>query len=228
MNIQGILKTTLLDYPGKVACTIFCGGCNFRCPYCHNSSLISFDNAPNYTEEEILAFLKKRQGVLDGVCISGGECLLQEDIIGFVRRIKELGYLIKIDTNGYAWGKLKLLIEEDLIDYVAMDIKNCKKKYESTSGRMGSIEAIERCIELLKSSTIPYEFRTTVVKEFHTKEDIEEIGRWLQGANAYYIQNFKDSEGVPRHDLTGFTKEELEEFAEIARRYIDYVEIRGV
>ncbi|MBE6113665.1 MAG: anaerobic ribonucleoside-triphosphate reductase activating protein [Erysipelotrichaceae bacterium] len=228
MNIQGLLKTTLLDYPGKVACTLFCAGCNFHCPYCHNSSLISFDSVSNYTEEEVLAYLKKRQGILDGVCISGGECLLQEGLVEFIRKVKELGYLVKIDTNGYAWAKLKQLIDEGLVDYVAMDIKNCKDKYGITSGRIGSIEAIERCVELLMHSTIPYEFRTTVVKGYHTVEDMEEIGRWLQGADAYFIQNFKESEGVLTPRLEGFEKDELERFAEIVRRYIKRVEIRGL
>ena len=227
MNIQGILKTTLLDYPGKVACTIFCGGCNFRCPYCHNSSLIPI-TAAKYTEEEILVFLEKRKGVLDGVCISGGECLLQEDLVEFIRKIKSMGYLVKIDTNGYCWTKLKYLIDEHLIDYVAMDLKNSLSKYTITTGRQGNLEPIQRAVELLLENKIPYEFRTTVVKNYHTTEDFEEIGKWIQGASAYYIQNYRENEEVLVKGLEGFSKEELEEFANIMRKYVAHVEIRGI
>ena len=182
MNIQGLQKLTLLDYPGRVACTVFLAGCNFRCPFCHNASLVThIDPANDIPREEVLAFLKKRQGILDGVCITGGEPLLSPDLETFMDKVKEMGYLIKLDTNGSNVNRLKYLADRKLIDYVAMDIKNIPEKYGMTIGIEDyNPENVIRSAEYLLSGAVPYEFRTTVVREFHKRDDFEGIGRWLK------------------------------------------------
>ena len=181
MLILGLNKTTLLDYPGRVAATVFTGGCNFRCPFCHNGGLVLEPSAGDvFSEEEILAFLMKRKKILKGVCITGGEPTMQADLPEFIRKLKEIGYQVKLDTNGYAPQVLERLLDEKLLDYVAMDIKNCREKYVMTVGMSGKedsfqINRIEQSVELLKHSGIDYEFRTTVVKELHDKQDIFKI-----------------------------------------------------
>ena len=177
MKIQGLQKLTLLDYPGQVACTIFTAGCNFRCPFCHNAPLVThIDDSCDITTEEIFAFLKKRQGILDGVCVSGGEPLVQPDIAEFIREIKALGYHVKLDTNGSFPEKLKELVDEGLLDYVAMDIKNSARKYGETIGIDGYDPArILESVDYLMTNVVPFEFRTTVVREFHKKTDFEDI-----------------------------------------------------
>lgn len=199
MLIRGLNKTTLLDYPGCVAATVFVGGCNFRCPFCQNSGLVLNPlEGEIISEEEILSFLKKRKNVLKGVCITGGEPTLQEDLPDFIRQIRNLGYRIKLDTNGYRPEILKSLLEEGLLDYVAMDIKNCPDKYALTAG-MNYADAgldlakINESIELLLGGTVEYEFRTTVVKELHTLDDIRKIGEWIRGCRAYFLQKFQDN-----------------------------------
>ena len=195
MIIQGFSKTSLLDYPGHVAATIFTGGCNFRCPFCHNSDLILNPMPSNYiSEEEILAFLNKRKNILSGICITGGEPTLQPDLAVFIRKVKELGYAVKLDTNGYKPEVLEALLQEELLDYVAMDIKNCKKKYAQTAG-VADLELgkIEKSMELLTAYGLPHEYRTTVVKEFHKKEDLEAIGCWINGRADWYLQPYRDS-----------------------------------
>ncbi|MDR1017695.1 MAG: anaerobic ribonucleoside-triphosphate reductase activating protein [Lachnospiraceae bacterium] len=239
MIIKGIQKTTLLDYPGKVAATIFTGGCNFRCPFCHNASLVIggqkdlFANEEEdiITEEDIFAFLGKRQGILDGVCITGGEPLIQNGIEDFIRKIKELGFLVKLDTNGSFPEKMIALIEEGLVDYVAMDIKNSPEKYDMTAGLDGgiiNINSINKSIDYLKASNIQYEFRTTVVKELHNIKDIEIIGKWLSGANEYYLQSFKDSGDLIEANLHEVSKEEMIEMAKVVKPYFKHVEVRGI
>ena len=202
MEIHGIQKMTLLDYPEKVACTIFTARCNFRCPFCHNASLVTHvDREEAISEEEIFSFLRKRQGILDGVCITGGEPLLQPDVEEFIRKVKELGYLVKLDTNGSNVLKLKRLVEEGLVDYVAMDIKNAPNKYGMTIGiEEYDMSNIFQSVDFLMSGEIPYEFRTTVVRQFHKREDFAAIGRWIKGAKKYYLQSFVDSGGS---DLSG-------------------------
>ena len=192
MRIQGLQKLTLLDYPEKVACTVFTAGCNFRCPFCHNASLVvDIPKESEITEEAFFSFLKKRQGVLDGVCVTGGEPLLQTGIEDFIRKIKELGYAVKLDTNGSFPEKLKYLVEEKLIDYVAMDIKNSLDAYEVTAGTDGHfLRAIEESVAFLKEGHVPYEFRTTVTKDFHMRENFEKIGQWIQGAEKYFLQKY--------------------------------------
>lgn len=198
MLILGLNKTTLLDYPGCVAATIFTGGCNFRCPFCHNSGLVLMPSAGEViSEEEVLAFLKKRRNVLKGVCITGGEPTLQADLPDFISRIREIGYQVKLDTNGYKPKTLKSLLEEGLLDYVAMDIKNSPDKYAVSSGMDGmehdfNLGKIRESVDLLMGGSVEYEFRTTVVRELHTLGDLVRIGEWIRGCRAYFLQKFQD------------------------------------
>lgn len=230
MNIQGLQKLTLLDYPEKVACTIFTAGCNFRCPFCHNASLVTHvDTHNDIPVEEVLAFLKKRQGILDGMCVTGGEPLLQPDLAPFLEKVKAMGYSIKLDTNGSNMIRLRQLVEQGLVDYVAMDIKNAPNKYGETIGIDGyNLENILQSVDYLKSGVIPYEFRTTVVREFHKREDFAAIGRWLKGAEKYYLQGFVDSGDLIQNGLRAYTKEIMEQALEIVRRNIPNAELRGI
>ena len=210
MTINGMQKLTLLDYPGHVACLIFTQGCNFRCPFCHNSGLLDMNNnCEKIDEKEVFKYLEKRKGLLDGVCISGGEPLLQKDIEYFIRKVKDLGYKVKLDTNGSSPKKLKQLIEEGLIDYVAMDIKNDFLNYDKTAGMCTNIDNIKKSIEIIENSNIEYEFRTTIVKQFHDVGKLEKIIQYI-GPNArYYIQNYQDCSSVLQRGLDGFDEEEL-------------------
>lgn len=230
MNIQGLQKLTLLDYPEKVACTIFTAGCNFRCPFCHNASLVTHvDTHNDIPVEEVLAFLKKRQGILDGMCVTGGEPLLQPDLAPFLEKVKAMRYSIKLDTNGSNMIRLRQLVEQGLVDYVAMDIKNAPNKYGETIGIDGyNLENILQSVDYLKSGVIPYEFRTTVVREFHKREDFAAIGRWLKGAEKYYLQGFVDSGDLIQNGLRAYTKEIMEQALEIVRRNIPNAELRGI
>lgn len=230
MKIYGLQKLTLLDYPKKTACTIFTGGCNFRCPFCHNALLVTdIDNSNTYTEEEILDFLAKRKGLLDGVCITGGEPLMQNDIAEFIKKIKELGYKVKLDTNGTFPEKLAELLKNRLVDYVAMDIKNSKEKYAETAGIKNiNLSDIEKSINLLKSSDIDYEFRTTVVKEFHTEADIEKIAEWIRGAKGYFLQNFEDSGNLIGENMSPVEKDTLDKMKICAKVFVQNTQIRGV
>lgn len=230
MDIHGLQKLTLLDYPEKVACTVFCAGCNFRCPFCHNASLVTRINPQAaLPEEEVLAFLKKRRGILDGVCITGGEPLLAPDLEHFMDKVKEMGYLIKLDTNGSGTNRLKYLINRRLVDYVAMDIKNVPEKYGMTVGieNYNPQNVIDSAAYLM-SGTVPYEFRTTVVRELHKKDDFEGIGRWLKGAKQYYLQSFEDSGDVIRPGLRAYSKEILEQALEVVKKYIPEAKLRGI
>ena len=204
MYICGLNKTTLLDYPGKIACTIFLGGCNFRCPFCHNSGLVlSPHQEPSFSQEEILTFLKKRQGILEGVCITGGEPTLEKGLIDFIEKIHALGYPVKLDTNGSHPWIIKKLVQNQLIDMVAMDIKSSPENYAKVAGvKTMNLDAIRESADFLLSNTVPYEFRTTVVRELHSAEDFKQIGRWLDGAQAYYLQAYKDS---PQVIIPGFS-----------------------
>ena len=229
MFIKGLQKTTLLDYPSKVAATIFTGGCNFRCPFCHNASLVIHANSQDaITEEVIFSFLSKRRGILDGICITGGEPLLQKDIAEFCRKVKELGLLIKLDTNGSRPAELKALISEGLIDYIAMDVKNSKELYAATSGIDGFPSEVEESVKLIMSCGIPYEFRTTVVKELHSKESIESLCQWISGAKQYFLQGFIDSGDIIDVGYSAYSAEEMTEFLEIAKKYIPSAALRGI
>lgn len=231
IKICGLQKTTLLDYPGHVAATVFLGGCNFRCPFCHNSDLLGNDAEVQYTRNELLLFLKRRQNILEGVCITGGEPTLQADALeSLIRDIRELGLLIKLDTNGTRPSVIQRLMQKRLLDYIAMDIKSGPSRYAFTSGAPGlDLSAIEESIHLLKTGFIPYEFRTTVVKGIHTKEDFEQIGPWISGCTNYYLQNYVYSEQVLQPNGFGsFSKDNLLSFAEIVRPFVRKVELRGI
>ncbi len=229
MKICGLQKTTLLDYPGHVAATVFTGGCNFRCPFCHNSDLLGNDAPPAFTEDEIIRFLRKRVGILEGVAITGGEPTLQPDLREFILRVREFGFRIKLDTNGYRPEVLKSLVNEGLIDYVAMDIKAGKKRYSEVAGIPSIvIGRIEESVDFLKTGVVPYEFRTTVVKELHSEDDFREIGPWIAGCGDYYLQNFVDSGNVLNPVYSECTKDELLAYAKIVEPYVGHVAIRGV
>lgn len=230
MNIQGLQKVTLLDYPGRVACTIFLAGCNFRCPFCHNASLVTHvDPANDIPEEEVLAFLKKRRGVLDGVCITGGEPLLAPELELFIRKIKDMGYEVKLDTNGSHTEKLRHLVKAGLIDYVAMDIKNAPGKYGMTVGIEGyDPENVIQSARYLMEGDVPYEFRTTVVREFHKREDFEAIGKWLEGAERYFLQGFVDSGDLIRPGLRAYNRDIMEQALAIVKKYIPAAGLRGL
>lgn len=228
MNIQGLQKLTLLDFPAHVACTIFTGGCQLDCPFCHNSELIKGPFEAGIDAEEVLSFLKKRRGLLDGVAITGGEPMLQGDLETFIRDIKALGYKVKLDTNGGFPEKLRHFIDEGLVDYVAMDIKNTPEKYGETSGIENlDIRPYIQSIELLLEGRVDYEFRTTVVKEYHTNEDIINIAKWLKGAKKYYLQSFVDRDQVRNHSLSAYTEDELEDILKAAKVFLPCTEIRG-
>ena len=229
MLIKGFQKLTLLDYPGKTACTVFTGGCNYRCPFCHNAGLVTKLDTEIISEGEVLSHLKKRQGILDGVAISGGEPLLQGDIEEFLQKIKELGYSIKLDTNGSFPDKLKSIIDKGLCDYVAMDIKNSKERYNETIGIDNfDISLMEKSVEILRDSDVDFEFRTTVTKNFHTMEDIEKIGEWIKGTEKYYLQNFVDSGNLIDSNVEGVSKEEMQLMLERIKKYVPKAEIRGL
>lgn len=230
MKICGLNKTTLLDYPGRVACTVFLGGCNFRCPFCQNSSLVLDPGSqPEITEAEILKFLKKRQGILDGVCITGGEPTLSTDLGDFLGKIKELGYEIKLDTNGSRPWVVKELAQAGLIDKAAMDIKACPENYPALTGISApDMDAVKETADFLMKGNLDYEFRTTVVKELHSAEDFRVIGQWLAGAKAYYLQAYRDSEGVIKPGFTSYSLEELKAFRQVLLETMSLVEIRGI
>lgn len=230
MEIHGFNKTTLLDYPEHLAATIFAGGCNFRCPFCHNTELVlNPKEQPMISEEEVFSYLKKRKGILQGVCITGGEPTLQPDLPEFIRKIKEMGYLVKLDTNGYRPAVLWKLLEEGLLDYVAMDIKASRENYAKAAGVVNmDLSRIEESVGILKSGKIPYEFRTTVVKGIHEIAEFDSIGRWLGGCSAYYLQAFRENENVMMGGFDAFSLEEMEEMACLAKKHIDKVSLRGV
>ena len=230
MQINGFQKLTLLDYPEKVACTLFTAGCNFRCPFCHNASLvISPNKSLAISQEEILFFLKKRKGILEGVCVTGGEPLLHQDLESFLCEIKALGYQIKLDTNGSFPDKLKELVSAGLIDYVAMDIKNSRERYAQTVGITDfDVSKVEESVAFLLSGTVEYEFRTTIVKELHDMVDIQHIGEWIQGATRYYLQNFEDSGELIQGGLNPVETAVLKEMQTIAKAYIPNTKLRGV
>lgn len=227
MNIQGYQKLTLLDFPGKMACTVFTGGCNFRCPFCHNASLIN--NPTEYTTscDEVLEYLKKRQGILQGVCITGGEPLLQPDLEEYIRKIKTLGYSVKLDTNGYLPDRLESLLNTGLVDYVAMDIKASKDNYSKAAGVPIDIEKIEKSVELLKNGNIPFEFRTTVVKGIHSVDEFEKIAEWIKGTKKYFLQKYKDSGDILGDGCDGFSDEEMNKILQSVSAIIPEAQIRG-
>ncbi|MBR2854599.1 MAG: anaerobic ribonucleoside-triphosphate reductase activating protein [Clostridia bacterium] len=229
MKIHGLQKMTLLDYPGRVACTVFFGGCNMRCPFCHNAELLDGTAPAVMEEEELLAFLRKRKGLLDGVAITGGEPLLQNDLPEFAAKIRELGYPVKLDTNGTYPDRLNRMISEGLVQYVAMDIKNSMDRYAETAGlKEMDLTPVRESVCLLMEGKTEYEFRTTAVAEFHDDRSFQEIGKWIQGAKRYYLQKFTDRETVPFQGLHAPTDEQMKQWAELLRPDIPATELRGV
>lgn len=230
MKFYGLQKMTLLDYPGKVACTLFTGGCNFRCPFCHNARLVTEIDASNvYDEEEILDFLKKRTGLLDGVCVTGGEPLLWDETTAFFEKVKKLGFFVKLDTNGSFPDRLRRITALGLVDYVAMDVKNSKEKYSDTVGiKNFDIGPVEESVAFLKEGKTDYEFRTTVVKQLHTVGDVGKIGEWIRGAKRYFLQNFSDSGNLIGSGMTACDAEDLEKMRLAASEFVESVALRGV
>ncbi|MCR5774802.1 MAG: anaerobic ribonucleoside-triphosphate reductase activating protein [Lachnospiraceae bacterium] len=230
MHIAGMTKNTLLDYPGRVAATIFTGGCNLRCLFCQNSSLVE-GLIPKIREEDVLAFLEKRKNVLSGVCITGGEPTLQPDLIDFIHKVRDLGYAVKLDTNGTEPGVLRELADKELLDYVALDIKTDKNKYRELCNIDIDVEKVSESAELLIEGRFPdYEFRTTVVAEYFDRETAAAVGEWLKGAHRYYLQNYVDTNTTfaGRGVLHGQTREEIEAYADILRETISEVALRGI
>lgn len=229
MQIHGFNKTTLLDYPGIVASGIFTGACNFRCPFCQNADLvINPGDIPTISEDEVIAHLKKRRGIIKGICISGGEPTLQADLEQFVKKCKDLEMLVKLDTNGYRPETLKRLVNEGLIDYVAMDIKSSPSRYQEAAGVNVDISLIKESVDFLINGSVDYEFRTTVVRELHNSETMMEISDFIAGAGKYFLQGYVDSERVIDRRFTAYSKQELEVFLPIFEKKIQKVEIRGV
>ncbi|MBQ9685932.1 MAG: anaerobic ribonucleoside-triphosphate reductase activating protein [Oscillospiraceae bacterium] len=231
MLISGLQKLTLLDFPGTVACTVFTGGCNFRCPFCHNAPLVLPEELSREDEaERVLAFLKKRVGVLDGVAITGGEPLLHQDMPAFLEKIRALGYKIKLDTNGSFPERLEEIVKAGLVDRVAVDIKNSPALYAKTIGvEHFDLRNVERTKDFLLSGVIDYEFRTTVVRGLHTEESLVEAAQWIAGAKEYYLQQFKDSGHVlDIQGLGAFDGDEMRAFAEAVRPWVPTVQVRGV
>lgn len=227
--IKGLQTLTLLDYPGKVACTVFLGGCNFRCPFCHNGGIVERPaQQPDIPAAEVFALLKKRRGMLEGVCITGGEPTLWKGLWDFAKEIKAMGYSVKLDTNGTAPEVMHKLILGGLVDYVAMDIKNAPAKYPATTGRPElDIGPVKDSVRILLQGAVEYEFRTTLVKGMHTPEDMEEIGKWIQGAPRYFLQPYRDSELVIDRTCGRPSDDELRALLEAARKYLPAAEIRG-
>lgn len=242
MQIHGLNKTTLLDYPEHVACTVFCGHCNFRCPFCQNADLVlNPSSQPCIPEEEFWSFLSKRKGMLEGVCITGGEPTLQNDLTDFIRQIKEQGLLVKLDTNGYRPEILRKLMEENLIDYIAMDLKSSKEGYACAAGlKSFDLGAIEASVDLLLKGSLPYEFRTTVVKELHTREDFISIADWIKGCRAYFLQSYTESGAILQYalpveeriltapQLTPYTPEELKAMVTLFNEKGIPAKLRGI
>lgn len=227
MNIQGFQKLTLLDYPGKVACTVFTGGCNLRCPYCHNPSLV-LPPPPGGMEAEVFAYLRQRRGLLDGVCVTGGEPLLQPELPRFLAALRGMGYLIKLDTNGTLPGPLRALLDAGLVDYIAMDIKAAPGHYSRAAGCAVDLRQIEASAALIRTSGVAHEFRTTLVKGIHTREDLASIGRWLAGEHNYFLQPFREPPGgTLGSGCAPFTPKELAALLHTVRESIPTAQLRG-
>ena len=229
MIIHGLQKMTLLDFPGQVACTVFLGGCEFRCPFCHNADLLDMSAPGIMDDDKLLEFLKKRKGLLDGVAFTGGEPLLRKDLPELLVRVRDIGYKIKVDTNGDHPDLLKEIVQAGLADYIAMDVKNSPARYAETIGRETFDTApVDESIQFLLSGQVRYEFRTTVVKQFHDEASFEAIAQWIDGADRYELQGFVDRDTVPFAGLEACSREEMEHFADIVRPHVKTVELRGV
>jgi len=228
MKISGLMKLTLLDFPGQVACTVFLAGCNFRCPFCHNGSLVRGGDI-EISRDELASFLKKRQGILEGVCITGGEPLLNPDVGELISEIKALGYLVKLDTNGSFPDRLKELLSKGVVDYVAMDIKNSPERYSAACGCETDVQKIKKSVEIIKSSGVDHEFRTTVVKGIHSAEDIAKCAAWVGEGEKYFLQSYKESyDIIAPEGLSAFGADELHAILEEAQKANSETALRGV
>lgn len=230
IRIGGLQKITLIDYPGKIAASVFLIGCNFRCPFCHNPELIEYKPGNDIIEEQdFFAYLNKRQKHLDGVCVSGGEPLLYSALDQFLKKIKDLGYLIKLDTNGTSPDKLKQLIDKKLVDFIAMDIKGCLDNYQEIVKKTVNLDDIKKSIEIIMTCGLDYEFRTTVLPCFHSLENMEKIGKMIKGADIYYLQQFinKNTLDPEFTKQPSFTDQQLEQLKTIALKYVKNCQIRN-
>jgi pyruvate formate lyase activating enzyme len=233
MHLGGLQKLTLIDYPGKIAATVFTVGCSFRCPFCHNPELVLPDwsgGVGSVSEEEFFSFLKSRQNKLEGVCITGGEPTVQKDILDFMRKIKELNFAVKLDSNGTRPDVLKKALEEKVVDFVSMDIKNSIGKYDETAGTEVNMDRIKLSVDLIRASGLDYEFRTTVVPGFHKEEDFDEIGNWLEGSRKYALQKFRDEgklldESI-RNKVEKRNELNLEKIKRRIKDFFDEIEVR--
>lgn len=229
MNIKGLQKTTLLDFPEKLACTVFTGGCNFRCPFCHNASLVlTPSKVENISEEDFFSYISKRKGMLDGVCITGGEPLLSPDIEEFIKKIRSYGLLVKLDTNGSFPDKLEHLLDEGLLDYVAMDIKNSKQKYAMTAGVDSFPSEIEKSIDIIIKKAPDYEFRTTVVRELHNTQDIIDIASRIKNAKKYFLQSYVDSGDTIIEGFSAYSATEMLKILENTKKILPATVLRGM
>ena len=230
MGIKGLTKSTLLDFPGHTTATLFVGGCQFKCPFCHNGSLVTKPAAlPDLSRKELFSFLETRKGLVDSICITGGEPTLYSDLKQLISDIKQMDFLVKLDTNGYEPYMLNQLLDERLVDYVAMDIKNCQEKYAKTAGCADlDLTRLKLSVDLLKDSDIDYEFRTTVVRELHSKENIQSIAKWLKGAKAYCLQPYIESEDVIMPLFTSYSHDEMLELKKMVEIYIPNTHLRGM
>ena len=230
MHIHGLQKLAMVDYPGKLAATVFTGGCDLRCPFCHNALLVTrLAETPEIPAEEVQAFLATRRGLLDGVVLTGGEPLLQPDAADFLRQVRDLGFAVKLDTNGCHPAALADILDQGLEDYVAMDVKNSPARYAETVGVPNfDLSPVEESVRLLRESGVDCEFRTTLVRELHRPEDLDDIAVWLEGAPKYFLQNFVDSGNLIGRGYHGFSPEELRAFADRVRPHFGCVALRGV
>lgn len=229
MKIAGLSKLTLLDFPGRMACIVFTEGCNFRCPFCHNASLVTHTKeGGDISEQEFFSFLKKRKGILDGVVITGGEPMIAQGLYEFITEVRALGYPVKLDTNGSFPDRLMRLLDDHMLDYVAMDIKTVGEKYSTVAGVAVDYDKIAQSIDILRGCGIPHEFRTTVVRGLHTKEDIVNIARMLGSEESYYLQGFVDSGDILSQGCAAFSDEEMHDMADAARQYCPKCELRGI
>lgn len=236
MHICGLQKLSMVDYPGKLAATVFTGGCNLRCPFCHNALLVTrLSESPALTEDEVLEFLKKRRGLLDGVVLSGGEPLLQAGAADFLAAVRQLGFAVKLDTNGFYPQALREILDRGLADYVAMDIKNCRDKYAVTCGVPDLDPApVEESLKLLRDSGVDFELRTTLVRQLHSPEDLRAMGRWVAGffphnqSPRFFLQKFVDSGNLIASGNSGFDDAEMTAMADLVRLDLPRTELRGI
>lgn len=229
MKIHGLQKMTLLDFPGRIACTVFLGGCDLRCPFCHNAELLDGSAPAEMDDVQFFGFLEKRKGLLDGVAITGGEPLLRRDLPEFMLRIRELGFAVKLDTNGTHPAMLGRVLEEGLADYVAMDIKNSPARYAQTVGVPGfDVGPVMQSVSLLKQGKTPFEFRTTCVAQLHDDASFEAIAAWIEGPTQYFLQAFTDRDTVPFEGLCAPSQADMRRWAGIVRPHVQSVELRGV